>query len=63
MTGFTILGLLIFWIWCFQIGYWLIPTAHTLYALVLLELTTRRIGNFAAHIAALHAMEQEPTHG
>lgn len=59
MIAFTILGLLVFWAWCFQFGYWLAFAAQvgsTFFALWLLDRKVGRdIAAFAREIAAYQA--------
>lgn len=45
MTAFTLLGLLVFWAWCFEIGYGLIPAycvVRALWSLMWIDLSVER---------------------
>jgi hypothetical protein len=43
VIAFTILGLVVFWVWCFHLGYWLGYGAQVLDALVRIELVSLRL--------------------
>lgn len=51
MIVFTIIGLLVFWVWCFQIGYSLIPT----YMVVRAGWAVFLFGREAEHVIAILA--------
>jgi hypothetical protein len=55
VIAFTILGLLVFWAWCFQFGYWLGYGAQVLDAFVRIELASLRLHR---SISAFIAMQR-----
>lgn len=56
MIAFTALGLLVFWIWCFELGYHLEPTFHAVRAMLAVWLIGREVEALLAVFAA-HDME------
>jgi hypothetical protein len=56
VIAFTILGLVVFWLWCFQFGYWLGYGAQVLEALLRIEVISYRFRHdMRAFTAALEA--------
>lgn len=55
MIAFTILGLLVFWLWCFAAGYHLVPTFHAVRAMLAAWLLGCEVENLVAIFAAYDA--------
>ena len=59
MIAFTILGLLVFWIWCFQIGYHLIPAINISRSAMAVWLIGRKADRLIAVLAAVSAKRHQ----